>query len=171
MILKKNQILKWADREMSSGACHSRNCQSDLKTQVVLSEWELCIQDSLLENCISGITPCLKLKTDSFDLQSDDSWPDYRCHASDWCESGKVELTTETDYRKVAVANFIQSTKQFILWGIRKMTWVRCSIPRRIRQEHAFHRGIWRTTAEVNSLLHTRPRRSLEIPFKNNSVF
>lgn len=61
--------MKWTDKEMSSGAWHSRNCQSDLKTQVVLSEWELCIQDSLLENCISGITPCLKLQTDSFDLQ------------------------------------------------------------------------------------------------------
>lgn len=99
--LKKNQILKWTDKEMSSGAWHSRNCQSDLKTQVVLSEWELCIQDSLLENCISGITPCLKLQTDSFDLQKNDYWPDYCCHSSYWCESVKGKLKNETDYRLV----------------------------------------------------------------------
>lgn len=64
---------------------------------------------------------------------------------------------TEKWGRKIPhpIANFIQCIWQFILLGLRRITWVRCSFHKgkpQVAIIMLFHKGIWITTAEINSV-------------------
>lgn len=66
----------------------------------------------------------------------------------------KSRALTWDRLRTHVIANFICSVRQFILWGLGRLTWIK-NIQSQGHVIHGksmfFHRGIWITTAEVSS--------------------
>lgn len=69
---------------------------------------------------------------------------------------------------EVACNSLIQRIREFILWGLRRVTRIRCSGTRtsHIWQKHVSPQNIWITTTEVNWLLSASPGRSTKTPFQ-----